>query len=118
VDPVPDPLLLKKSGSAGNRTRTSGSVRARHANGGGGAELLGRLQNGTHRVKNVSVEGSAGRGGYGLGFGNTVYLQKSYFNNRKFLKIIIVSLNRLSDWSLYLANTYFYEERTGILFII
>jgi hypothetical protein len=28
VDPVPDPLLLrkKKSGSAGNRTRTSGSV--------------------------------------------------------------------------------------------
>jgi hypothetical protein len=26
VDPVPDPLLLRKSGSAGNRTRTSGSV--------------------------------------------------------------------------------------------
>jgi hypothetical protein len=27
VDPVPDPLLLrKKSGSAGNRTRTSESV--------------------------------------------------------------------------------------------
>jgi hypothetical protein len=26
VDPVPDPLLLSKSGSAGNRTRTSGSV--------------------------------------------------------------------------------------------
>jgi hypothetical protein len=26
VDPVPDPLLLIKSGSAGNRTRTSGSV--------------------------------------------------------------------------------------------
>jgi hypothetical protein len=26
VDTVPDPLLLKKSGSAGNRTRTSGSV--------------------------------------------------------------------------------------------
>jgi hypothetical protein len=25
-DPVPDPLLLRKSGSAGNRTRTSGSV--------------------------------------------------------------------------------------------
>jgi hypothetical protein len=25
-DPVPDPLLLKKSGSTGNRTRTSGSV--------------------------------------------------------------------------------------------
>jgi hypothetical protein len=24
VDPVPDPLLLRKSGSAGNRTRTSG----------------------------------------------------------------------------------------------
>jgi hypothetical protein len=26
VDPVPDPLLLRKSGSAGNRTRTSGPV--------------------------------------------------------------------------------------------
>jgi hypothetical protein len=26
VDPVPDPLLLRKSGSPGNRTRTSGSV--------------------------------------------------------------------------------------------
>jgi hypothetical protein len=26
VDPVPDPLLLRKSGSAGNRTRTSRSV--------------------------------------------------------------------------------------------
>jgi hypothetical protein len=26
VDPVPDPLLLRKSGSAGNRTRTSGSI--------------------------------------------------------------------------------------------
>jgi hypothetical protein len=26
VDPVPDPLPLRKSGSAGNRTRTSGSV--------------------------------------------------------------------------------------------
>jgi hypothetical protein len=26
VDPVPDPLLLRKSSSAGNRTRTSGSV--------------------------------------------------------------------------------------------
>jgi hypothetical protein len=26
VDPVPDPLLLRKSGSAGNRTRSSGSV--------------------------------------------------------------------------------------------
>jgi hypothetical protein len=26
VDPVPDPLLLRKSGSAGNRTQTSGSV--------------------------------------------------------------------------------------------
>jgi hypothetical protein len=26
VDPVPDPLLLTKSGSAGNRTRTSGSL--------------------------------------------------------------------------------------------
>jgi hypothetical protein len=26
VDPVPDPQLLRKSGSAENRTRTSGSV--------------------------------------------------------------------------------------------
>jgi hypothetical protein len=26
VDPVPDPLLLRKSGNAGNRARTSGSV--------------------------------------------------------------------------------------------
>jgi hypothetical protein len=26
VDPVPDPLLFRKSDSAGNRTRTSGSV--------------------------------------------------------------------------------------------
>jgi hypothetical protein len=26
VDPVPDPLLLRESDSAGNRTRTSGSV--------------------------------------------------------------------------------------------
>jgi hypothetical protein len=26
VDPVPDPLLLRKYGSAGNRTRTSESV--------------------------------------------------------------------------------------------
>jgi hypothetical protein len=26
VDPVPDPLLFRKSGSAGNRIRTSGSV--------------------------------------------------------------------------------------------
>jgi hypothetical protein len=26
VDPVPDPLLLKKAGSVGNRTRTSGSA--------------------------------------------------------------------------------------------
>jgi hypothetical protein len=26
VDPVPDPLFLRKSGSAGNRNRTSGSV--------------------------------------------------------------------------------------------
>jgi hypothetical protein len=26
VDPFPDPLLLRKSGSAGNRTRSSGSV--------------------------------------------------------------------------------------------
>jgi hypothetical protein len=32
VDPVPDPLLLRKSGSAGNRTRTSGSV-VRNSNG-------------------------------------------------------------------------------------
>jgi hypothetical protein len=31
VDPVPDPLLLRKSGSTGNRTRTSGSV-ARNCN--------------------------------------------------------------------------------------
>jgi hypothetical protein len=32
VDPVPDPLFLRKSGSAWNRTRTSGSVpRNRHA---------------------------------------------------------------------------------------
>jgi hypothetical protein len=29
VDPVPDPLLLRKSGSAGNRTRTSGSLTTR-----------------------------------------------------------------------------------------
>jgi hypothetical protein len=26
VGPVPDPLLLRKSGSAGNRTLTSGSI--------------------------------------------------------------------------------------------
>jgi hypothetical protein len=26
VDPVPDPLLVRKYGSAGNRTRASGSV--------------------------------------------------------------------------------------------
>jgi hypothetical protein len=26
IDPIPDPLLLRKSGSTGNRTRTSGSV--------------------------------------------------------------------------------------------
>jgi hypothetical protein len=26
VDPVPDPLLIRKSGSSGNQTRTSGSV--------------------------------------------------------------------------------------------
>jgi uncharacterized protein YcbK (DUF882 family) len=26
VDPAPDPLLFRKSGSTGNRTRTSGSV--------------------------------------------------------------------------------------------
>jgi hypothetical protein len=26
VDPVPDPLLFRKSGSVGNRTQTSGSV--------------------------------------------------------------------------------------------
>jgi hypothetical protein len=26
VDPVPEPLLIRKSGSAGNRTRTCGSV--------------------------------------------------------------------------------------------
>jgi hypothetical protein len=26
MDPVPDPILLRKSGSARNRTRTSGSV--------------------------------------------------------------------------------------------
>jgi hypothetical protein len=26
VEPVPDPLLLRKSGTVGNRTRTSGSV--------------------------------------------------------------------------------------------
>jgi hypothetical protein len=26
MDPVPDPLLLRKSGGSGNRTRTSGSV--------------------------------------------------------------------------------------------
>jgi hypothetical protein len=26
VDPVPDPLLLRKCGTAGNRIRTSGSV--------------------------------------------------------------------------------------------
>jgi hypothetical protein len=26
VDPVPGPMLLRKSGSAGNRSRTSGSV--------------------------------------------------------------------------------------------
>jgi hypothetical protein len=26
VDPIPDPLLLRKSGRAGNRTQTSGSV--------------------------------------------------------------------------------------------
>jgi hypothetical protein len=26
MDPVPDPLLLRKYGSAGNRTRISGSV--------------------------------------------------------------------------------------------
>jgi hypothetical protein len=27
VDPVPDPLLLRKSGNAGNRTQASGSVK-------------------------------------------------------------------------------------------
>jgi hypothetical protein len=32
VDPVPDPLLFRKSGSAGNRSRTSGSV-ARNSGG-------------------------------------------------------------------------------------
>jgi hypothetical protein len=26
VDPIPDPLLLRKSASAGNRTQTTGSV--------------------------------------------------------------------------------------------
>jgi hypothetical protein len=26
VDPVPDPLVIEESGSAGNRTQTSGSV--------------------------------------------------------------------------------------------
>jgi hypothetical protein len=31
VDHIPDPLLLRKSGSAGNRTQTSGSV-ARNSN--------------------------------------------------------------------------------------
>jgi hypothetical protein len=31
MDPVPDPLFLRKSGSAGNRTRTFGYV-ARNAN--------------------------------------------------------------------------------------
>jgi hypothetical protein len=30
VDPIPDPLLLRKSGTAGNRTWTAGSV-ARHS---------------------------------------------------------------------------------------
>jgi hypothetical protein len=31
VDPVPDPLVLRKSGSAGNRTRASGSVGGRES---------------------------------------------------------------------------------------
>jgi hypothetical protein len=31
VDPVPDPLLLRKSGSAGNQTRTFGSVARKSA---------------------------------------------------------------------------------------
>jgi hypothetical protein len=33
VDPVPDSLLLRKSGSAGNRIRTSGSAARNHRGG-------------------------------------------------------------------------------------
>jgi hypothetical protein len=39
IDPVPDPLLLRKSGNAGNRTRTSGSV-ARNSDHRGGRSIF------------------------------------------------------------------------------
>jgi hypothetical protein len=42
VDPFPDPLLLRKSVGAGNRTRTSGSV-ARNTEKRGGHILLRRI---------------------------------------------------------------------------
>jgi hypothetical protein len=49
VDPVPDPLLLRKSGTAGNRTRTPGSV-AKNSD----ARPQRRLNN-TNPDKNISV---------------------------------------------------------------
>jgi hypothetical protein len=50
VDPVPDPLLLRKSGGAGNRTPTSGSV-ARNSDRRGG--LYSSLADSGHGVSSI-----------------------------------------------------------------
>jgi hypothetical protein len=63
VDPVPDPLLLRKSGNAGNRTRTSGSVARNSDNLTTEAvdELSGNLRNVTPLTRGRRHENMKGR---------------------------------------------------------
>jgi hypothetical protein len=53
VGPVPDPLLLRKSGSAGNRTQTSGSA-ARNSDHRGGPHNRNRIKSRIRRIKRTS----------------------------------------------------------------
>jgi hypothetical protein len=55
VDPVPDPLLLRKSGSAGNRTRTSGSVGRNYDHRGGQFMAFSVCKSGC-RVGKISLQ--------------------------------------------------------------
>jgi hypothetical protein len=59
VDPVPDPLLLRKSDDAGNRTRASGYV-ARNSDVSTIEELLERKSSGSGREnREYDLRGSA-----------------------------------------------------------
>jgi hypothetical protein len=61
VDPVPDPLLLRKSGSAGNRTQISGSNDGVYHSELQGFWTLSFVRNCKYKKSNVSESGSVFR---------------------------------------------------------